>query len=55
MTEETAQIIYALERAIIRLNAEVDAYRAQHDYSPQFPYDDARRIEKAIEIVRNHK
>lgn len=47
------QIIYALERAAARLDAERDKLMAFGDYSAEFPGEDAERMREAIEILKS--
>lgn len=49
------QIIYALERAKARLDAEVEELVAQRSYDVMFPEEDAKRMAEAIEIVKQEK
>jgi len=46
------QIVYALERQIAVLQAQADRLGAAHDYSAEFPAEDAERLREAIAILR---
>lgn len=46
------QIIYALDRARDELQRRADRLRVAHDYSSEFPYEDAQRIREAIMILK---
>lgn len=45
------QILYALERARKRLQAQADALGAAHDYNAEFFAEDAQRMVEAAELV----
>lgn len=49
---DVAQIIYALERAEARLRADADALFKRHDYSAEFPAEDADRMREAIALLK---
>ena len=49
---DVQQIIYALERAARDLEARADRLMAAHDYSAEFPFEDAQRMHEAIALLR---
>lgn len=51
-TIDVEQVIYAIERAERRLQAEADTLHEQMDYSAEFPSEDAERMREAIELLR---
>jgi hypothetical protein len=49
---EIKQIIYALERAEKQLRASADRLHEAHDYSAEFPAEDADRMREAMGLLR---
>lgn len=52
MKTDYPQIINALERAERALVQQADELGRQHDYSAEFPFEDAERMREAIAIIR---
>jgi hypothetical protein len=46
------QVLNALERARAHFVRQADALHAQHDYSAEFPANDAEQMARAIELVK---
>lgn len=54
MSKIDVQVIYALQRAQSSLEDEARVLHEAHDYSAEFPANDAELIGKAIDLLRNH-
>lgn len=54
MSKIDVQVIYALQRAQSRLEDEARVLHEAHDYSAEFPANDAEQIGKAIDLLRTH-